>query len=390
MIPFIDLKAQYDRIGNRVEAAVLEVLRGGTYILGPVVARLEARLAEFAGTRHCISCASGTDALVMALMAKGVGPGDAVFTVPFTFMASAEAIATVGATPIFVDIEPGSFNMNPAALSEAIAGLAAGEPQGQVLPRLPGDALSGLRPRGVIAVDLFGLPADYARINAIAAQHGMFVIEDAAQSFGASAGTKRAGALAEIGCTSFFPAKPLGCFGDGGAIFCDDAGLDEVLRSIRVHGQGKHKYDNVRLGITGRLDAVQAAVIDVKLDIFEDEIAARQRVAARYSSQIGSAGLALSLPGIPEGLTSAWAQYTVVAEDSEARAEFQQRLGERGVPTMIYYPKGLHEQQAFASLGYGHGDFPVTETMTERVFSLPMHPYLGDGEIDRIVEALAG
>lgn len=374
MIPFIDLKSQYARIGTQIESAVLDVMRGGSYILGPVVERLEARLAAFAGTRHCVSCASGTDALVMALMAKGVGPGDAVFTVPFTFMASAEAIATVGATPVFVDIEPGSFNMDPAALTAAIAA----------------HDHDALRPRGVLAVDLFGLAADYAQINAIAARHGLFVIEDAAQSFGGSAQNKRAGALAEIGCTSFFPAKPLGCYGDGGAIFCDDAELDAVLRSIRVHGQGSDKYENVRMGITGRLDAMQAAVLEVKLDIFEDELAARQRVASRYAAQIAAADLPLTVPVIPEGVTSAWAQYTVVAQSSADRAALQARLKDAGVPTMIYYPKGLHEQLAFADLGYTRGDFPVTEAMADRVFSLPMHPYLEDAQIDAIVAALAG
>ena len=388
MIPFIDLKAQYSRIAEQVERAVLEVMRSGTFILGPVVQQLEERLAKFAGTRHCVSCASGTDALVMALMAKGIGPGDAIFTVPFTFMASAEAIVTVGATPIFVDIEPGSFNMDPAALERAIATLAAGDDADHPLPRWPTDKLRGLRPRGIIAVDLFGLPADYGRINSIAAAHGLFVIEDAAQSFGASARNARAGALAEIGCTSFFPAKPLGCYGDGGAIFCDDAELDAVLRSIRVHGQGSDKYDNVRIGITGRLDAIQAAVLNTKLDIFEDEITARQRVAAHYTQRIAEAGLALIVPTVPDGMVSAWAQYTVVAENSAARTLFQQKLNARGVPTMIYYPKTLHEQKAFAPLGYMRGDFPVSEAMADRVFSLPMHPYLEDAQIDAIVEAL--
>lgn len=390
MIPFIDLKAQYHRISAQVESAVLDVMRSGTFILGPVVERLEGRLAEFAGTRHCVSCASGTDALVMALMAKGVGPGDAVFTVPFTFMASAEAIATVGATPIFVDIEADSFNMDPAALERAIAALAAGDSTGHVLPHWTAERLGALRPRGIIAVDLFGLPADYSRINAIAAQHELFVIEDAAQSFGASANNKRAGSLAEIGCTSFFPAKPLGCYGDGGAIFCDDAELDTLLRSIRVHGQGSDKYENVRLGITGRLDAMQAAVLDVKLDIFADEIEQRQRVAARYDAQLAAADLPLRTPPVQAGMVSAWAQYTLVAQDAAHRAACQKQLADAGVPTMIYYPKGLHEQLAFVDLAYQRGDFPVSETMADCVFSLPMHPYLEDAEIDRIVAALVG
>jgi dTDP-4-amino-4,6-dideoxygalactose transaminase len=388
MIPFIDLNAQYGRISSQVESAVLDVMRSGTFILGPVVERLEQRLAAFAGARHCISCASGTDALVMALMAKGVGPGDAVFTVPFTFMASAEAIVTVGATPIFVDIEPGSFNLDPAALERAIAALAAGEARDHVLPRWPADPLKALRPRAILAVDLFGLPADYTAINRIAAQHDLFVIEDAAQSFGATAQNKRAGTLAEIGCTSFFPAKPLGCYGDGGAIFCDDAELDSVLRSIRVHGQGADKYENVRQGITGRLDAVQAAVLDVKLDIFEAELDARQRVAAHYDVRIAAAGLPLVIPAVPHGVISAWAQYTLIAKDGAARSAYQAKLAEAGVPTMIYYPKGLHEQLAFANLGYARGDFPVSEAMADRVFSLPMHPYLEEVTIDLIVAAM--
>ncbi|MEP7221514.1 MAG: DegT/DnrJ/EryC1/StrS family aminotransferase [Novosphingobium sp.] len=389
MIPFIDLKTQYARIADQAEQAVLSVMRSGAYILGPVVERLEQRLAAFAGTKHCVSCASGTDALVMALMAKGVGPGDVVFTVPFTFMASAEAIATVGATPVFVDVEPGTFNIDTDALERAIAALAAGDPSIHPLPRLPAGELAALRPCGIIAVDLFGLPADYQKINAIAARHRLFVIEDAAQSFGGSRENARAGSLAEIGCTSFFPAKPLGCYGDGGAIFCDDAEIDTVLRSIRVHGQGSDKYENVRLGLTGRLDAMQAAVLEVKLDIFDDEIAARQRVADRYTQALTASGVGVTAPQVPAGFASAWAQYTVIAPDSAVRAAYQAKLSEAGVPTMIYYPKGLHEQLAFSNLGYQHGDFAVTETLADRVFSLPMHPYLMDDQIDMIVATMA-
>ncbi len=304
---FIDLKTQYERIASDVEAAVLRVMRDGQYIMGPDVLALEQRLASYVGARECVSCASGTDALVMALMAKGVGPGDAVFTVPFTFMASAEAIKTVGATPIFVDVDPRTFNLDVLALGRAIEALAAGDGSIHPLPRLSRDELAALTPRSIIAVDLFGLPADYAEINALAEQHGLFVIEDAAQSFGASAYNRRAGSLAEIGCTSFFPAKPLGCYGDGGAIFTDDADLAAVLRSIRVHGQGSHKYENVRQGMTGRLDTVQAAVLNVKLNIFDDELTARQRVAGSYSAEIGggrgltssprSSPMELSAPG---------------------------------------------------------------------------------------------
>lgn len=390
MTQFIDLKAQYARIQDRVEAAVLETMRAGQFIMGPAIGALETRLADYTGARHAISCASGTDALVMALMAKGVGPGDAVFTVPFTFMASAEAIATVGATPVFVDIDPVTFNIDPAALSRAIDALKAGDASIHPLPRIAAKELAALTPRAIIAVDLFGLPADYPAINAIAAKHDLFVIEDAAQSFGGQQDNARAGALAEIACTSFFPAKPLGCFGDGGAIFCNDDELARVLKSIRVHGQGTHKYENVRLGLTGRLDTVQAAVLNVKLDIFDDEMEQRQRVAATYAAAITDSGLDLVAPTVPPGNRSAWAQYTLVARDGAARTAFQERLSAQGIPTMIYYPKPLHVQQAFAPLGYREGDFAVSEDMCERVFSLPMHPYLADADARAIIAAMAG
>jgi dTDP-4-amino-4,6-dideoxygalactose transaminase len=388
MIPFIDLKTQFARIQPDVEEAMLTVVRSGQFILGPEVEKLEQRLADYVGVTHCISCASGTDALVMALMAKGVGPGDAVFTVPFTFMASAEAIAIVGATPVFVDVEAGSFNMDPSALQRAIDALEKADPSIHPLPWLSEAELQALKPKGVIAVDLFGLAADYAAINAMAAANGLFVIEDAAQSFGASANNARAGSLAEIGCTSFFPAKPLGCYGDGGAIFVNDNELDAVLRSIRVHGQGDDKYENVRLGITGRLDAVQAAVLQKKLDIFDDEMDQRQRVANGYAAALASEGIDVIAPSIPEHHVSAWAQYTVTARDKAARSVFQQRLNAAGIPTMIYYPKALHQQKAFANLGYQAGDFAVSEDLADRVFSLPMHPYLSDEQIVEIVAAM--
>jgi dTDP-4-amino-4,6-dideoxygalactose transaminase len=374
MLPFIDLKTQYSRLQEEMEQAVLGVLRSGKYLMGPEVGELETRLSEFVGADHCITCASGTDALVMSLMAKGVGRGDAVFTTPFSFVATAEAIATVGATPVFVDIDPATFNIDPKRLAEAIATVSgAGE----------------LIPRAVMAVDLFGLPADYGAINAIAAGNGLFVIEDAAQSFGGSLGNRRSGALAEIGCTSFFPAKPLGCYGDGGAIFTDDAHVADLLRSIRVHGQGSDKYENVRLGITGRLDTVQAAVLLVKLKAFERELEDRQRVAAAYSNAIERGGLALQTPAVPEGFTSAWAQYSVMAADRAERDRMMERLAAAGVPSAIYYPKPLHLQEAFAYLGHRPGDFPVSEDSASRIFALPMHPYLDDATVVTIVSALA-
>jgi dTDP-4-amino-4,6-dideoxygalactose transaminase len=390
MIQFIDLRTQYEKIQQEVEEAVLKVLRGGQYIMGPEVAELEAELARFAGVEHVVSCASGTDALVMALMAKGVGPGDAVFTPPFTFVATAEAIATVGATPVFVDIEPDSFNVDPEALRRSIRALKERDPSIHPLPQLSDDALAALTPKGIIAVDLFGLCADYERINAIAAEEGMFVIEDAAQSFGARSGNRRACALAEIGCTSFFPAKPLGCYGDGGALFTDDAELAALFRSIRVHGQGSDKYENVRLGITGRLDTVQAAVLLTKLKVFEDEIEQRQRVANAYAAALAEAAVPVVAPVVPEGQVSAWAQYSVLAEGPAERERLMGRLKDAGVPTAIYYPKPLHLQTAFAGLGYGAGDFPVSEEMSGRIFSLPMHPYLEDETIRSIVHAMNG
>jgi dTDP-4-amino-4,6-dideoxygalactose transaminase len=389
MIQFVDLLAQYGGIRTEVEDAVLKVLRGGQYIMGPEVASLEAELAQFAGARHSVSCASGTDALMIALMAKGVGPGDAVFTTPFTFMASAEVIALVGATPVFVDVDPVTFNMDPAALARAIEALKTGNPDLHPLPACAADA-APLIPRGIIAVDLFGLPADYVRINRIAAENGLFVIEDAAQSFGGTLGNRRAGALAEIACTSFFPAKPLGCYGDGGAIFTDDDGLDALFRSLRVHGQGSDKYENVRIGITGRLDTVQAAILLVKLRVFEKELEQRQAVAEAYTSRIRTARIELVTPQIPEGYTSAWAQYSVLARNEQARDTSRQRLADAGIPTAVYYPKPLHLQKAFGGLEYRTGDMPVSEDLGSRIFSLPMHPYLPESQIETIVKVLSG
>lgn len=385
---FIDLQAQYREVQDAVEAAVLRVLRGGQYIMGPEVQQLERQLAQFVGVDHAISCASGTDALVMALMAKEIGPGDAVFTVPFTFIATAEAIALTGATPVFVDIAPSSFNIDPSALGRAVRALREGNCDMHPLPRIARGQLERLRPRAVIAVDLFGAPADYRAINAVASAEQLTIIEDAAQSFGASQQGKRAGALAEIGCTSFFPAKPLGCYGDGGALFTGDAEIAAVLRSIRVHGQGQHKYDNVRIGVAGRLDTVQAAVLLAKLPIFERELRQRQAVARHYSDAIDAAGLPLETPRVPDQCTSAWAQYSLLARSGEARERLISALAEAEIPSAIYYPKPLHLQGAFAQLGYRAGDFPVSEDAADRVFSLPMSPYLEEGAIDRIVTVL--
>ena len=386
---FVDLQAQYGQIQEEVEAAVLRVMRGGHYIMGPEVAQLEQALASMVGVDHAIGCASGTDALVMALMAKGIGPGDAVFAPPFTFVATAEAIALVGATPVFVDIDLATFNIDAEALERAVRALREGDDRLHPLPRFDREGLRRLRPRAVIAVDLFGLPADYRAINAVATNHELCVIEDAAQSFGAMQDGERAGALSEIGCTSFFPAKPLGCYGDGGALFTNDGELAAVLRSIRVHGQGSHKYDNVRIGVAGRLDTIQAAVLLAKLPLLEGELEQRRRVAARYSKRISSAGLGLLTPEVPQGCLSAWAQYALLARSTADRERLLTALGQAGVPTAIYYPRPLHLQPAFANLGYRVGDFQLSEDAAQRVFSLPMHPYLDDGEIDMIVDVLA-
>lgn len=372
MIPFIDLQAQYSRIGPEIEEATLRVLRSGQYILGPEVERFEAALAEYVGVRHVASCASGTDALLIALMAKGVGPGDGILTTPFTFVATAEVIALLGATPVFVDIDPLTYNIDPAAIERAI------------------DAAGDIRLKGIMAVDIFGLPADYGRINDIAQRHGLFVIEDAAQSFGGVCGARRAGALAEIGCTSFFPAKPLGGCGDGGALFTDDKELDTLFRSIRVHGQGTDRYENVRLGVTGRLDALQAATLGPKLRIFPDELAARQRVAADYAAALRSANARVTVPAIPADYSSAWAQYCLLAESSGHRQRLMDALKAAGVPTAIYYPKPLHLQGAFAGLGHRPGDFPVAEGIAARIFAVPMHPYLATETIGMIAATIAG
>jgi len=366
-INFIDLNAQQQRIRAGVEARINAVLDHGRYIMGPEIGELEQQLAEYVGVKHCVSCASGTDALLMALMADNVGPGDAIFTTPFTFIATAEVIALLGATPVFVDIDPQTYNIDATALAEAIEKVAAAKE---------------LRPKGVIPVDLFGQPADYDEINEIAKQHGLRVWEDAAQSFGAEYRGGKACSLAEVACTSFFPAKPLGCYGDGGAIFTNDDEIAEKLRSIRVHGKGSHKYDNVRIGVNGRMDTMQAAVLLEKLTIFEEEVRLRDQVAARYSEKLGGK---FTTPPVKADRGSAWAQYSLLSNDRDSEMA---KLKEHGVPTAIYYPKPLHLQEAFAHLGHQHGDFPVSEDIAGKIFSLPMHPYLSEADQDYIIAAL--
>jgi dTDP-4-amino-4,6-dideoxygalactose transaminase len=385
---FIDLAAQQRRIKDKLEANIAAVFDHGQYIMGPEVVRLEKRLADYIGIKHAIGCASGTDAILMALMAYQVGPGDAIFTTPFTFIATAEAISLLGATPVFVDIDPETFNIDPAKLEIAVQAIRKNDLSLHPFPALNpllADQSSAPKPKGIIAVDLFGLPADYEQIERNADKHDLFVVEDAAQSFGAEAYGKKACSFGNIGCTSFFPAKPLGCYGDGGMCFTDDDDLADIMRSLRVHGKGHHKYDNVRIGINGRLDTLQAGILLAKFDIFPEEIEIRQEVADRYTKLLDSQAI-IRTPSVPQGFKSAWAQYSILAENEKHRSSLQTKLKEAGIPTAIYYPKPLHLQTAFASLGYKKGDFPISEEYAERIFSIPMHPYLSQREQQKIAE----
>lgn len=370
-VPFIDIGAQRRRLGKSIDDAVGRVLAHCQFINGPEVTQLESALAAFCGAKHVVTCASGTDALLMVLMANGVGPGDAVLCPSFTFCATGEAVALTGATPVFVDVDEATFNIDASALKRGIA----------TARKL------GLKARSVIAVDLFGQSADHDAIGAVAKAEGLFVLDDAAQAFGASYQGRRLGALGFPAATSFFPAKPLGCFGDGGAIFTDDAGLAETLRSIRVHGQGSDKYDNVRLGLTGRLDTMQAAILIEKLKIFEDEIAARNEVAQRYTRGLDNV---VTAPHLAAGCTSVWAQYTIRLPRGVDREGFAAALQAQGIPTAIYYPKSMHQQTAYRQFPVADGGLPVSERLSGDVISLPMHAYLDEPTQQRIIEAVRG
>jgi dTDP-4-amino-4,6-dideoxygalactose transaminase len=365
-IQFIDLAAQQEHLGDRIDKAIRRVLDHGQYILGPEVQELESQLAAYCGVRNAITCASGTDALLMALLAKGIGPGDAVVVPTFTFAATAEVVALVGATPVFADVLPDTFNIDPVSI---VAGVAVAE-------------RAGLRPRAVIAVDLFGQPADYGDIESVCTNRGILLIADAAQSFGATWCGRRAGSIGDIACTSFFPAKPLGCYGDGGAIFTNDDELAAVLLSIRVHGQGVDKYENVRLGINGRLDTIQAAVLIEKLAVFDDELVARAEVARAYDAGLSAA---VDPPVVRPDATSAWAQYTVLAD---GRDDLAAALKRAGVPTAVYYRAPLHRQRAYASCPTAAPELPVSDQLAARVLSLPMHPYLDAATQQRIVASV--
>ncbi len=364
-IEFIDLAAQRRRIGRRMDEAILRVVDHGKYIMGPEVADFEKELGAFCGTKHVVSCANGTDALGLALIAKGLKPGQAVLVPSFTFAATAEVVAWFDAVPVFVDVQEETFNMDPGSLE---AGIATAK-------------RAGLEPVGVIPVDLFGLPAYYDEIMAIATAHRLWVVCDAAQSLGAVYKGRNVGTIGDIATTSFFPAKPLGCYGDGGAIFTDDDDTAAVLKSLRVHGQGTDKYDNVRIGMNARLDTIQAAVLREKLGIFADEIAARDRAAVIYRELLGKV---VRVPTAPPGLTSVWAQYTVRVPDGANRDGVAAKLKAQGIPTAVYYAKPLHQQTAYRHYPSAGNGLPISERLAAEVLSLPMHPYL-DASIQNLI-----
>lgn len=368
-VAFIDIGEQRRRLGSKIDNAVAKVLTHCQFINGPEVTQLESDLVAFSGAKHVVACASGTDALLMVLMAKGVGPGDAVLCPSFTFCATGEVVALAGATPVFVDVDETTFNMNADSLKRGIA----------TAKKL------GLKPKAVIPVDLFGQPADHDAVAAVAKENGLFVLDDAAQSFGASYKGKRLGTLALATATSFFPAKPLGCYGDGGAIFTDDADLAEKLRSVRVHGSGTDRYDNVRIGLTARLDTLQAAILIEKLKIFDEEIAARNKVARRYFDALHNI---VTAPRVPEGNVSTWAQYTIRLPKGIDRDAFANALKAQGIPTAIYYPKSMHQQTAYKRYPVAEGGLPVCERLSADVISLPMHPYLDQTSQDRVIKAV--
>lgn len=366
---FIDLKAQYAALEDKINARIQSVLQHGAYIMGPEVAELEDKLADFVGVKHTVSCANGTDALQLALMALDIGPGDAVFTTPFTFFATAEVISLVGAQPVFVDVDERTFNIDPVKLDQAVQQI---KQKGEY------------RPKAVIAVDLFGLPADYEKLEPYCREQGLKLIEDSAQGLGGRIGSRMAGSFGDIATTSFFPAKPLGCYGDGGALFTNDDAVADKLRSLRIHGKGSDKYDNVRIGVNSRLDTLQAAILLEKLAVFPEEIEQRQAVANRYTEAFkGLDGL--EVPFVSESYRSVWAQYTLKSAQRDAVVE---GLKAKGMPVMVYYPTPLHLLGAYSDQGYAKGDFPVSEQLSEAVFSLPMHPYLEEQDQSLIVEEL--
>jgi len=361
-IPFIDLKSQYQALEASIKTRINKVLEHGQYIMGPEVAELEQVLADYVGTKHCITASSGTDTLLIAMMALDIKPGDEVITTPFTFISTGEMIALVGAKPVFVDIDPVTYNIDPAKIEAVITS----------------------RTKAIMPVSLYGQCADFDAINAIANKHGLAVIEDAAQSFGATYKGKRSCGLSTIGSTSFFPSKPLGAYGDGGALFTDDDELAIIMRQIRIHGQEK-RYYHARIGLNGRLDTVQAAVLLAKMEQFEWEVEQRARIGHTYSAMIKSSGIDAVLPAISDNCSSVYAQYSIQVQNREAVSK---RLNDAGVPTAVHYPVPLHMQPAFAYLGYKTGDFLVSEKIASKILSLPMHPYLEAVMQKQIVGAL--
>ena len=367
---FIDLKKQYSLIEDNLKGRFDNILKNASFIMGEEVNVLESKLAEYTGVKECIACSSGTDALLIPLMAYGIGRGDAVFVPAFTFYASAEVIALAGATPVFVDVREDTFNIDPVKLKTAIRSVLN---EGK------------LKPRAIIPVDLFGLPAEYDMISQIAQEFELIVIEDGAQGFGGTFQNQKVCSFGNAAATSFFPAKPLGCYGDGGAIFTDDENLADIMKSIRIHGFGKNRYENVRLGINGRLDALQAAVLIEKLNIFDDELQSRERVARKYSEELNNV---ISTPVVPENYTSSWAQYTLIAKDEEQRDRVMNHLKTKDIPTMIYYLIPLHRQKVFNDLKSDYCDLSISEHLANCVFSIPMHPYISDYEQSMIIDAI--
>ncbi len=368
---FRDLKKQYEVLKPQIDKAMIEVAGSSAFIMGKPVKELEAELAEYVGVKHCVSCGNGTDALTLALKVWDVKAGDAVFVPDFTFFASAEVVAGEGATPIFVDVDARTFNVDAKDLERKIA---AAEKEGKY------------RLRAIIAVDLFGLPANYPEIRRIADEHGLLILEDGAQGFGGMIGEKRACSFGDIATTSFFPAKPLGCYGDGGALFTDNDEWAALAESLRFHGKGSYKYDNVRIGMNSRLDTLQAAILRVKFEAFHKyEVTDINKAAARYTELLSDV---VETPFIPEGYYSSWAQYTIKLKSRGQRDEIQAKLKEQGIPTMVYYPTAMHQQTAFNYIGHDAGTNPVAKELCGQVLSLPIHPYLTEEDIVTVVTAI--
>lgn len=370
---FRDLKAQYNNNKMAIDSAIQEVLSSARFIGGPQVQRLEQRLAEHIGVKYCISCANGTDAMSLILMAWEIGEGDAVFIPDFTFFASAEVVSLEGATPVFVDVDKDTFNLDSKQLETAIVRVLN---EGELTPRV------------IIPVDLFGLPANYIEIEHIARKYNLLVLEDGAQGFGGSINGRKACSFGHAATTSFFPAKPLGCYGDGGAIFTNDDSLAELIGSLKIHGKGENKYDNVRIGVNSRLDAMQAAILNVKFDIFVDhELDDVNRIHNLYTERLKDI---VDTPVIPEGYISSFAQYTIKLKNRDERDMLQEKLKSKGIPSMVYYPKPMHKQEAFADVEYKEDSFKVTSGLCDTVLSLPMHPYLTENDLMSVIQIIEG